>query len=114
MPGVYATQGAGHGMQGGLYVERWEGEVTQPLPVVMVHGGGQTGICYTSKPDGGEGWAQAFARSGYSVYVIDEIARGRSPYGCDLDGPLRPAVVVEMVERMFTASAAFNLWPSAA
>src|SRR3954451_7913040 len=41
------------------------------LPVVMVHGACHTGTCYLSTPDGREGWAGLFVRSGRDVYVID-------------------------------------------
>jgi triacylglycerol esterase/lipase EstA (alpha/beta hydrolase family) len=31
---------------------------SQPYPIVMVHGGGQTGTNFIGTPDGCEGWAQ--------------------------------------------------------
>src|SRR3954466_11301194 len=37
-------------------------------PIVMVHGGSQTGTNFTGTPDGREGWAQYFVRRGYAVY----------------------------------------------
>ena len=49
-------------------------------PIVMVHGGGQTGTNFTGTPDGREGWAQYFVRRGYAVYVVDGVARGRSAH----------------------------------
>src|SRR5215216_1904066 len=49
-------------------------------PVVMVHGGSQTGTNFTGTPDGREGWAQYFVRRGYAVYVVDQVARGRSAH----------------------------------
>jgi pimeloyl-ACP methyl ester carboxylesterase len=113
MPGTYVTVGDDHRMRGGMYVELWQGDVTQPYPIVMIHGGGQTGTCFTAKPDGSEGWAQSFARRGFIVYVIDETARGRSPYGGDLDGPIRSVVSATFVEKFFTASAHYKLWPGA-
>jgi pimeloyl-ACP methyl ester carboxylesterase len=113
IPGTYVAQPEGHRMRGGLYVENWQDKVTQPHPIVMIHGGGQNGTCYTTKPDGGDGWAQYFARRGFSVYVIDEPARGRSPYGCDLDGPIRSVLNADITEKIFTATAVHKLWPSA-
>jgi pimeloyl-ACP methyl ester carboxylesterase len=107
LPGGYVAGPDGSRMRGGMYVEVWEGETRRPYPVVMLHGGGQTGLCFTAKPDGGEGWAQAFARAGFAAYVIDEPCRGRSPVSADL-GPLRPVFPAERAEKLFTAGAQ---WP---
>src|SRR5262245_51753491 len=41
---------------------------TRPYPVVMVHGGGQTGSNFLSTPDGRRGWADDFVATGYAVY----------------------------------------------
>jgi pimeloyl-ACP methyl ester carboxylesterase len=111
LPGAYDA--AGGRMHGAMYVELWRGEAGRPWPVVMIHGGGQTGSCFTVKPDGGGGWAQAFARRGFASYVIDEPARGRSPYDPEADGPLQPVFAAETAERVFTAAARHRLWPSA-
>jgi pimeloyl-ACP methyl ester carboxylesterase len=100
-------------MVGALHVEHWRGETTQPFPIVMVHGGGQTGTCFTAKPDGGEGWAQAFARLGFEVYVIDERSRGRSPHAVEIDPPFQPVFTTESAEQLFTAAAHHKRWPSA-
>jgi pimeloyl-ACP methyl ester carboxylesterase len=50
------------------------------LPIVMVHGGGLTGVTYETTPDGREGWATYFARRGFAVYVLDFPGRGRSGF----------------------------------
>ena len=51
---------------------------SHPYPIVMVHGGSQTGTNFTGTPDGREGWAQYFVRRGYAVYVVDQVgARAR-------------------------------------
>ena len=60
---------------------------TKP-PVVMVHGGTQTGCCFLRTADGRPGWAFAFARRGYRAIVPDWPGCGRSgaiPYDV-LDG----------------------------
>jgi pimeloyl-ACP methyl ester carboxylesterase len=44
---------------------------TNPMPIVLVHGGGLTGVSYETTPDGREGWATYLARKGYAVYVVD-------------------------------------------
>jgi pimeloyl-ACP methyl ester carboxylesterase len=49
-------------------------------PLVLVHGGGHTGACWRTTPDGREGWATSFVRRGYAVYVVDQVTRGRSGF----------------------------------
>lgn len=49
------------------------------VPLVLVHGGAHTGVCYTSTPDDRPGWAAHFVDRGYPVYVVDWPGHGRSP-----------------------------------
>jgi pimeloyl-ACP methyl ester carboxylesterase len=49
-------------------------------PLVLVHGGGLTGVTYESTPDGREGWATFFTRHGFPVYVVDFPGRGRAGF----------------------------------
>lgn len=66
---------------GQMYVQyQIPAEQTQPYPVILVHGGSQTGQQWWQTPDGREGWAQYFLRRGFAVYVVDQVARGRSAY----------------------------------
>jgi pimeloyl-ACP methyl ester carboxylesterase len=66
---------------GQMYVQyQIPAELRSPYPVVMVHGGSQTGQQWWQTPDGREGWAQFFLRRGFAVYVVDQVARGRSAY----------------------------------
>lgn len=51
---------------------------SHPLPLVMLHGGGQTGKTWETTPDGREGFQNIFLRKGYGVYVIDQPRRGRA------------------------------------
>jgi pimeloyl-ACP methyl ester carboxylesterase len=55
-------------------------QLTGPYPIVLVHGGGLTGMSYETTPDGREGWATYFVRKGYAVYVVDHPGRGRSGF----------------------------------
>jgi len=48
------------------------------MPIVMVHGGCQSGKTWESTPDGREGFQTIFVRRGFAVYVIDFPGRGRS------------------------------------
>ena len=64
-------------------------ETDQPnAPVVMYPGLGLSSYIYLSTPDGREGWAQAFARRGYSAYVYDPVNTGPSGFAV---GPFRSA-----------------------
>jgi pimeloyl-ACP methyl ester carboxylesterase len=83
-----------------------------PYPIVMVHGGNQTGTNFTGTPDGREGWAQFFLRQGYAVYVVDQAGRGKSAYQADLYGPATSPDIVTTQKR-FTAIERYNLWPQA-
>ena len=47
-------------------------------PLLLWHGGGLTGVCYESTPDGREGWQHFFLRRGWPVYVSDAVERGRA------------------------------------
>ena len=103
----------GSPMNGQMYVEYMIPEHrTHPYPVVMVHGGNQTGTNFTGTPDGREGWAQYFVRRGYAVYVVDQVARGRSAYWSEVYGHL-PGSRLAFVEQRFVAPEAKPMWPQA-
>src|SRR5580704_10555784 len=103
----------GSPMVGQMYVEYMIPQrLLHPYPVVMVHGGNQTGTNFTGTPDGREGWAQFFVRRGYAVYVVDQVARGRSAYWSQVYGPL-PGSRLSFVEQRFVAPEQTPLWPQA-
>lgn len=85
----------------------------RPYPVVLVHGGGQTGTNFLRTPDGRPGWAEFFLQEGYTVYVIDWPGHGKSNYVAPVYGP--PGLVpTEARERRFTAPKQFaDNWPQA-
>ena len=86
--GKYSTVNGRQVMSGQLYVEfQIPARQTHPWPIVMIHGGSQSGTNFTGTPDGREGWAQFFLRRGYPVYVVDQPGRGRAAYETDLYGP---------------------------
>jgi pimeloyl-ACP methyl ester carboxylesterase len=100
-------------MVGQMYVEYMiPAEQKHPYPLIMIHGGGQTGTNYTGTPDGREGWAQYFVRRGYAVYVIDCVARGRSPRWPDAHPKVQKARTPHMEQR-FIAPARYEKWPQA-
>jgi pimeloyl-ACP methyl ester carboxylesterase len=53
-------------------------QLSQPLPLVLLHGGGMTGAMWEQTPDGRSGWLQALLRLGHAVYVVDNVERGRA------------------------------------
>ena len=83
-----------------------------PYPIVMIHGGRQTGVNFTGTPDGREGWAQYFLRQGYAVYVVDAPGRGRSAYTADAYGAVNP-LDHEFAMRQFVVPERYQLWPQA-
>ena len=81
----------GSPMVGHMYVEyQIPAKLEHPYPVVMIHGGSQTGTNFTGTPDGREGWAQHFLRKGFAVYVVDQVARGRAAHWSQVHGPVTP------------------------
>src|SRR5258708_33927812 len=62
---------------------------THPYPIVMVHGGGQTGGGSVSNPGGRAGWGKDFFRHRYSGYPLDQVARGPAAYICHVYAPSR-------------------------
>ena len=107
----HAVQGSP--MVGHLYAEfQIPKKLLSPYPIVMIHGGSQTGTNFTGTPDGREGWAQYFVRRGYAVYVVDQVARGRAAHWSQSLGAMTPSNLAR-VEQRFVAPERFNLWPQA-
>ena len=111
--GKYSTEGGQRVLSGHLYAEyQIPSRQTHPWPVVMVHGGGQSGTNFTGTPDGREGWAQYFLRRGYAVYVVDQPGRGRAAYETKAYRPAAP-VSFDTAQSRFVLPERFNLWPQA-
>jgi pimeloyl-ACP methyl ester carboxylesterase len=111
--GSYVESAGVSVMQGQMYVEALiPARVTQRYPLVLVHGGAQTAMNFTTTPDGRKGWAQWFAEQGWKVYMVDTPARGRSAWQPNIDGKL-VVVPASRVERNFTAPGDFNEYPQA-
>ena len=92
---------------GPMFVE-WEApeRVTQPYPVVLVHGGALQGTEWLDTPDGRPGWAQRFVEAGYATFVIDRPGQGRSPYHPDVIGPIGVPFPYEEGQEVFFPPAA--------
>jgi pimeloyl-ACP methyl ester carboxylesterase len=49
-------------------------------PLLLVHGGGLTGVTWETKPDGDPGWQMFFLKAGHDVYIGDAMERGRASW----------------------------------
>jgi pimeloyl-ACP methyl ester carboxylesterase len=111
--GDYVQTGAGRISGGHMHVQyQIPARQTQPYPVVMIHGGGQTGVNFLGTPDGRRGWADFFVANGYAVYVVDQPGRGRSGFISKLYGASAGRSAEAIAER-FTAPENARLWPQA-
>jgi len=113
--GHYVEKDGEHYMQGSMYVDVWEPkDRSQPYPIVFLHGAGQTGMYWQQTPDGRPGWAYYLVEQGYTVYMPDFPARGRSIYVPGVDGELQ----IRSAERIccsdnaaYTNGAEYGKWP---
>jgi pimeloyl-ACP methyl ester carboxylesterase len=111
--GEYSRTKDGQIMTGQMHVQYQIPENrTQRFPVVMWHGGGQTGTNFMGTPDGRKGWGDYFLQRGYAVYIVDQPARARSGYFTEAYGPTRRPVSERQAAR-FTAPARANAYPQA-
>jgi pimeloyl-ACP methyl ester carboxylesterase len=111
--GEYAGAPGKEAMHGQMYVEVLiPKEPRQAHKLVMFHGAGQTATNWLGTPDGRPGWAEFFVERGYTVYLVDQPARGRSAWQPGIDGKLT-RFAAALQEWLFTASAADPHWPQA-
>jgi pimeloyl-ACP methyl ester carboxylesterase len=108
-----ADENGEHTRIGQMHVRRFGDSSAGCVPVVLFHGGGQTGAYYEQTPDGRPGFAERLAARGRAVYVVDLPGVGRSRYHEPTHGPLFHSSA-ERLERVFTATAAYGGWPQAA
>src|SRR5262249_55885090 len=103
----------GKAMTGQMYAEYFfPHRLKSPYPVVMIHGGFQTGTNFTGTPDGREGWAQYFLRRGRAVYVVDQVARGRSAHCRQCHGAVT-APDLDFTLLRFVSPRYYARWPQA-
>ncbi len=102
--------------KGPMYVA-WEApeHITQPFPVVLVHGGTLQGTEWLDTPDGRPGWAQRFVEAGYVVFRVDRPGHGRSPYHAEIMGEMGPPFSYERAREVyFPEGGDETQWPFAA
>lgn len=49
-------------------------------PIVLLHGGGMSGSCWETTPDGRPGWLHLLLERGFEVHVMDNVERGRAGF----------------------------------
>src|SRR5689334_17311542 len=77
-------------------------ELTQPWPLVLVHGGGGQSTDYLGTPDGRPGWTYYFLRQGYAVYLLDRPGLGRASNHEACLGPMTPPATYEFISEWFS------------
>ncbi|WP_284268485.1 alpha/beta hydrolase [Bradyrhizobium iriomotense] len=83
------------------------------FPLVFIGGGCASGsLSWLGTPDDREGWAEYFVRRGYSTYIIDRPACGRSAYYAEVDGPIGVGSI-ERLEKFVNNPDRYHLWPQA-
>jgi pimeloyl-ACP methyl ester carboxylesterase len=106
-------------MRGAMYVETWVPRtIRYKYPILFIQsGGGQTNVALLQTPDGRPGWAYDFVNRGYTVYMMDLPARGRSAYVPGLDGDLLPPRSGPLMEEVWSngrpPSSERSSWPQA-
>ncbi len=111
--GKYTGEPAKEVLSGQMYVEVLRPKrVSQHYPIVLFHGAWQTATNWMGTPDGRAGWADYFLEHGYVVYLVDQPARGRSPWHASTNGPIQGRSP-SFVEQRFTAPEIQHLWPQA-
>jgi len=99
---------------GQMFVQYFIPEVVrQPVPIILVHGGGGQGTHYMGL-DGNAGWAHYYIQNGYKVYLVDRPGHGRSPVSLEaLGGPLGPLPMYTQltVDTLRSAKGTPKRWP---
>jgi len=113
--GTYVGAPGKEVMDGAEYVEVMAPKkIRHPYPIVFFHGAGQTGTDWLQTPDGRPGWAYFFIKQGYTVYMVDYPARGRSPYNPNAEGDGAITIrTAPQLEQIWTDIGAQGNWPQA-
>ena len=116
--GKYVGSGSERKLSGHMYVQSFvPAQRKHRWPVVLVHGNSQSGNNFIGTVDGRPGWAHDFAARGYTVYVVDQVGRGRSGTFASLYGEYGEPnfALVERLARapdtMFPTAKLNTQWP---
>jgi pimeloyl-ACP methyl ester carboxylesterase len=107
---------AGQTCQRGPLFAEWETPetVTQPYPIILLHGGGYQATEWLDTPDGRPGWAQRLVEAGYAVVLADRPGQGRSPYHVATMGEMGPPFSYEHGRQIYfpeDSSERHTQWP---
>ena len=104
IPGERVSREGGTYQRGPMFVQ-WQApaEVTQPHPIVLIHGGTLQATEWLTTPDGRPGWAQRLVDAGFAVLMVDRPCHGRSPYHPDIIGPPAPPFSYERAKAVYFA-----------
>ena len=82
------------------------------LPMVFLHGGGQSKKTWETTPDGREGFQNIFLRRGFSTYLVDQPRRGEAGFSTvPTDAPLTPAHYDRTMFTLFRLGRWPNFYP---
>ena len=82
------------------------------VPVVMVHGAALTGKSWETTPDGRMGWDEYFVRKGRSVFVPDQVGRGRSGFNQAVFNDVRGGSTPPANQPVWLRFSDENVWPN--
>lgn len=82
------------------------------VPVVMIHGMTLTGKTWETTPDGRMGWDEHFVRKGHSVYIPDQVSRGRSGFNQAVFNNVRAGVTPPSAQPPMWRFSDENTWPN--
>jgi pimeloyl-ACP methyl ester carboxylesterase len=115
--GKWAGKPGAETMRGAMYVETWvPKKIRYKYPILFIQaGGGETNVALLQTPDGRPGWAYDFVNRGYTVYMMDLPARGRSAYVPGIDGDVIPPRSGPLMEEVWSSgrppSSKESTWP---
>lgn len=101
--------------RGPMFVD-WEApvQVTQPYPLVLIHGGLLQSTEWLDTPDGRPGWAQRLVEAGYAVFTADRPGHGRSHTHPAIVGPVGTPFPYEDGRKVFfppESASIHTQWP---
>ncbi|KAK8019811.1 hypothetical protein PG990_004949 [Apiospora arundinis] len=113
--GRSVTTGSGNILADQVYVEKLTPScgVKQPHPLVFFHGGANSAVTWLNTPDNRQGFASYFLKKGYMVYLVDQIATGRSAQQDTTDFTLANGTTVQVVQGGFSAPELSPTYPQA-
>lgn len=113
--GRTVPSGGGNILADQVYVEKLTPTcgVKQPHPLVFFHGGANSAVTWLNTPDNRKGFASYFLAKGYMVYLVDQIATGRSAQQDTTDFALANGTTVQIVQGGFSAPELMPSYPQA-